>query len=106
MSHDMRRSYDTLVLVVRQQLGEDSQSGSLYVFVGKRPTRAKVLWCDRNGYCLLYKASALRALRRSSGAGGYTRGAEHRERAARVAGRDPQGGEAASSRLTCALACI
>lgn len=52
---DMRRSFDTLALVVRQQLGEDPQSGSLYVFVGKRPTRAKVLWWDRNGYCLLYK---------------------------------------------------
>jgi transposase len=52
---DMRRSFDTLAQVVRQQLGEDPQSGSLYVFVGKRPTRAKVLWWDRNGFCLLYK---------------------------------------------------
>jgi transposase len=54
-AQDMRRSFDTLALVVRQHLGEDPQSGSLYVFVGKRPTRAKVLWWDRNGYCLLYK---------------------------------------------------
>jgi len=53
-AQDMRRSFDTLALVVRQHLGEDPQSGSLYVFVGKRPTRAKVLWWDRNGYCLLY----------------------------------------------------
>ena len=52
---DMRRSFDTLAQVVRQQLGEDPQSGSLYVFVGKRPTRTKVLWWDRNGFCLLYK---------------------------------------------------
>lgn len=52
---DMRRSFDTLAQVVRQHLGEDPQSGSLYVFVGKRPTRAKVLWWDRNGFCLLYK---------------------------------------------------
>ena len=52
---DMRRSFDTLAQVVRQQLGEDPQGGSLYVFVGKHPTRAKVLWWDRNGYCLLYK---------------------------------------------------
>lgn len=54
-AQDMRRSFDTLALVVRQHLGEDPQSGSLYVFVGKRPTRAKVLWWDRNGFCLLYK---------------------------------------------------
>lgn len=52
---DVRRSFDTLAQVVRQHLGEDPQSGSLYVFVGKRPTRAKVLWWDRNGFCLLYK---------------------------------------------------
>lgn len=52
---DMRRSFDTLALVVQQQLREDPQSGALYVFVGKRPTRAKVLWWDRNGYCLLQK---------------------------------------------------
>ena len=39
-AQDMRRSFDTLALVVRQHLGEDPQSGSLYVFVGRRPTRA------------------------------------------------------------------
>ena len=52
---DMRRSFDTLALVTKDLLGEDPQSGSLYVFVGKRANRAKVLWWDRNGYCLLYK---------------------------------------------------
>lgn len=52
---DMRRSFDALALVVRQRLGEDPQGGALYVFIGKRMTRAKVLWWDRNGYCLLYK---------------------------------------------------
>ena len=52
---DMRRSFDTLALVTQQILGLDPQSGSLYVFLGKRLTRAKVLWWDKNGYCLLYK---------------------------------------------------
>ena len=52
---DMRRSFDTLALVTKQLLGEDPQSGALYVFVGKRATRVKILWWDRNGYCLLYK---------------------------------------------------
>ena len=52
---DMRRSFDTLAQVVRELLGEDPQSGSLYLFVGKRATRVKVLWWDRNGYCLLSK---------------------------------------------------
>ena len=52
---DMRRSFDSLALVVREHLGTDPQNGALFVFVGKRLTRVKVLWWDRNGYCLLYK---------------------------------------------------
>jgi transposase len=52
---DMRRSFDKLAQVTRELLGEDPQSGALFVFVGKMATRAKVLWWDRNGYCLLYK---------------------------------------------------
>jgi transposase len=52
---DMRRSFDGLALAARQVLGEDPQSGALFVFLGKSKTRAKVLWFERNGYCLLYK---------------------------------------------------
>jgi transposase len=52
---DMRRSFDRLAEVVRTAMGEEPQSGALFVFVGKRATRVKVLWWDQNGYCLLYK---------------------------------------------------
>lgn len=52
---DMRRSFDALALVTQQLLGEDPQSGTLYVFVGKRANRVKVLWWERNGFCLLCK---------------------------------------------------
>mgnify|MGYP002621199774 CR=1 FL=1 len=52
---DMRRSFDGLALQAQQLLGEDPQSGALYCFVNKRANRIKVLWWDRNGYCLLYK---------------------------------------------------
>jgi transposase len=52
---DMRRSCDTPAAVVRDLMREKPQSGSLYVFVGKRPTRVKVLWWDKTGYCLLTK---------------------------------------------------
>jgi len=66
---DMRRSFDKLALVARELLGEDPQNGALYVFVGKRPTRVKVLFWDRNGYCLLYKRlhRALFAVPKASG---------------------------------------
>ena len=52
---DMRRSFDALALATRELLGEDPQSGALYIFVSRSATRVKVLWWDRNGYCLLYK---------------------------------------------------
>jgi transposase len=52
---DMRRSFDRLAEVARTLMAEEPQSGTLFVFVGKRATRVKVLWWDRNGYCLLYK---------------------------------------------------
>ncbi|MGE0787785.1 MAG: IS66 family insertion sequence element accessory protein TnpB [Sandaracinaceae bacterium] len=52
---DMRRSFDGLALAAQSHLGEDPQSGALFVFVNKRCNRLKVLWFDRNGYCLLYK---------------------------------------------------
>jgi transposase len=52
---DMRRSFDSLALVAKDLLGEDPLSGAVFVFVGKRPTRCKLLWWDRNGFCLLSK---------------------------------------------------
>lgn len=51
----MRRSFDGLALAAKEHLGEDPRSGALFVFVNKRLNRLKVLWFDRNGYCLLYK---------------------------------------------------
>ena len=54
-AQDMRRSFDGLALAAQQQLGQDPQSGALFVFVGKRASRIKVLWWDKNGYCLLSK---------------------------------------------------
>ena len=52
---DMRRSFEGLALAASQLLGQDPRSGALFVFINKRSTRAKVLWWDANGYCLLYK---------------------------------------------------
>jgi transposase len=51
----MRRSFDALALAVKERLALDPQSGALFVFASKRGNRLKVLWFDRNGFCLLYK---------------------------------------------------
>jgi transposase len=52
---DMRQGFDRLAQAVRARLGEEPQSGSLFVFANRGATRLKVLWFDSNGYCLLYK---------------------------------------------------
>lgn len=52
---DMRQGFDRLAQRVKAALGEDPQSGSLFVFSNRGATRLKVIWFDTNGYCLLYK---------------------------------------------------
>ena len=52
---DLRRSFDGLALTTQQLLGQEPRSGALYVFINKRANRTKVLWWEKNGYCLLCK---------------------------------------------------
>jgi len=52
---DMRCGFDRLAEHVRTILLADPTSGHLFVFRGKRADRCKILWWDRNGYCIYYK---------------------------------------------------
>jgi transposase len=53
---DMRYGFDRLAATAKTRVGEDPQSGGiLVVFANRGATRVKLLWFDRNGYCLLYK---------------------------------------------------
>ena len=54
-SIDMRWSFDILCGLVRERLDGDPRSGALFVFVGRRGDRVKVLFYDATGYCILYK---------------------------------------------------
>jgi transposase len=54
-STDLRRSIDGLALLVAAQLELDPLSGHLFVFCNRRRTIVKVLYWDRNGFCLWQK---------------------------------------------------
>jgi transposase len=52
----MRYGFDRLAQVARERIGQDPvEGGALFVFAGRRTTRLKLLWFERNGLCLLYK---------------------------------------------------
>jgi transposase len=52
---DLRKSFDSLAEVIRQQLGGDPLSGQLFVFRNKRADRIKLLYWDEDGFVIVYK---------------------------------------------------
>ena len=52
---DLRKSFDTLAEVVRQQFQLDPLSGQLFVFTNKRADRIKLLYWDEDGFVIVYK---------------------------------------------------
>jgi len=52
---DMRKSFDGLATLVQQGLNKEVFSGDLFVFFNRKSDRVKVLYWDRNGYCIWAK---------------------------------------------------
>jgi len=52
---DMRKHWEGLSALVREELGCDPLSGALYLFTNKRRTLAKVLHFDGSGLCIYSK---------------------------------------------------
>jgi len=52
---DMRKSFDGLYALTRQELGQDPLSGNLFAFINRRATQIKVLYFDRTGLCVWAK---------------------------------------------------
>lgn len=52
---DMRKGFDSLAALVKQELGHDPFSGDFYLFVARNRMRAKVLLWDGTGLCVYAK---------------------------------------------------
>lgn len=52
---DMRKHFEGLSALVREQMGQDPLSGALFLFTNRRRTHAKALWFDGSGLCVLSK---------------------------------------------------
>ena len=52
---DMRKQIDGIALLVEQVLAQDARSGHLFVAFNRRGDMARILWWDRNGFCLFSK---------------------------------------------------
>jgi transposase len=52
---DMRRGFDTLAAAVKEFLKHDPFSGNLFLFVSRGKDRMKILYWEKDGFCLWYK---------------------------------------------------
>lgn len=52
---DMRNGIDGLRAVVEQVLRKNPQDGHLFVFIGRRRDKLKILFWDKNGFVLYFK---------------------------------------------------
>lgn len=52
---DMRKSFNGLAGIVRNEFDDDPMNGHLFVFLGKQRDKVKILFWDRDGWALFYK---------------------------------------------------
>ena len=52
---DFRKSFDGLAAIVESEFGLDAMSGHVFVFLNRRATQVKLLFWERDGFCLVAK---------------------------------------------------
>jgi len=52
---DFRKSINGLSVLVQEHMQSDPFDGNLYVFCNRTKTMLKILYWDRNGFCLWHK---------------------------------------------------
>ena len=51
---DMRKSFNTLAIIVNEQMKAEPANGAMYVFCSKRQDKVKILQWENNGFWLHY----------------------------------------------------
>lgn len=52
---DLRRSFGGLSTLVQGSFGAEPTSGDLFIFLNRRATQVRILFWDRDGYCVVMK---------------------------------------------------
>jgi transposase len=52
---DMRKGINGLALIVQEEMKETPFSGSLFLFCNRQRDKLKILYWDKNGFCLWLK---------------------------------------------------
>ena len=63
---DLRKSYDGLAALVEGHLGHPLRGGDLFVFLNRRATQVRVLYWDRDGFCIWMKRLEAGTFRRGA----------------------------------------
>lgn len=87
---DMRKSQDALAALVAGRFGLDPLAGGLFVFGNRRRTMVKILYWDRNGYCVWQKRLEKQRFRWPCGEAGTALGLGWRELTWLLEGLDPR----------------
>lgn len=70
---DLRKGFDGLSTLVQCELGMEPTRGDLFIFLNRRGTQVRILFWDRDGYCVLMKrleAGTFRRVRTDEGSAG------------------------------------
>ena len=69
---DLRKAFDGLSTLVQGSFEREPTSGDLFVFLNRRGTQVRILFWDRDGYCVLMKRLEAGTFRRVKAGEGAT----------------------------------
>lgn len=62
---DLRKSFNGLSMLVEHQFGLDAMAGHLFVFLNRKANQVRILFWDRDGFCIVAKKLEQGTFRRS-----------------------------------------